>query len=67
VGDWKLVAKGPAGKWELYDIKSDRTESNDLAAKHPEKVKELAAMWEAWATRSKVLPWIWTPEYKPNR
>jgi arylsulfatase len=62
-GDWKLVAKGPGGAWELYDIKSDRTESNDLAAKHPEKVKELVAKWDAWATRAKVIPWIWTPEY----
>jgi hypothetical protein len=24
-------------------------------------------MWEAWAMRSKVLPWIWKPEYKSGR
>src|SRR5262245_5004768 len=66
-GDWKLVAKGPGGKWELYDIKSDRTESTDLAARHPEKVKELVAAWEAWATRANVVPWIWTPEYKLSK
>lgn len=64
VGDWKLVAKGPGGPWELYDIKADRTEAHDLAAKHPEKVSELRQKWEAWAHRAHVLPWPWTPEYK---
>ena len=62
-GDWKLVAKGPGGPWELYDIAADRTESNDLAATHPEKVRELVAKWEAWAARANVLPWPWKPAY----
>ncbi len=62
-GDWKLVAKGPAGPWELYDMASDRTEMHDLAAREPERVRALAAQWEAWAKRAQVLPWIWTPAY----
>ena len=45
-GDWKLVAKGAEGPWELYDLRTDRSESSDLAAKHPEKVQELAKLWE---------------------
>ena len=45
VGDWKLVA--PAGEpWELYDLKTDRAEQHDLAAKMPERVKELAFLWQ---------------------
>jgi arylsulfatase len=28
-GQWKIVAKGPAGAWELYDMSADRTESDD--------------------------------------
>lgn len=45
VGDWKIVAvKG--GPWELYDLAHDRAESHDLAATQPDKVKELAAIWE---------------------
>ncbi|WP_346331374.1 arylsulfatase [Prosthecobacter sp. SYSU 5D2] len=45
VGDWKLVAaKGDA--WELYDLKTDRAEAHDLAAKMPDKVKELEAVWQ---------------------
>ncbi len=62
-GDWKLVAKSPGGRWELYDLKADRTEQHDLAVKRPEKVRELTAKWEAWAERTKVLPWVWKPEY----
>ncbi len=46
VGDWKLVAaKGDA--WSLYDMKHDRAEQRDLAAQHPEKVRELEAAWQA--------------------
>ncbi len=54
-GKWKLVAKENQ-PWELYDIEADRTEMNDLAAKNPDKVKELAAKWEAWAKRANVAP-----------
>ena len=63
-GDWKLVAKGPAGPWELYDIPTDRAEARDVAAEHPDAVRELAAKWDAWAKRAHVVPWIWKPAYK---
>ncbi|HEY3321478.1 MAG TPA: arylsulfatase [Planctomycetota bacterium] len=59
VGKMKLVAKGPQGPWELYDMEKDRTEMHDLAAAQPEKVKELTALWEKWATRTKATPWPW--------
>ncbi len=54
-GKWKLVAKENQ-PWELYDMEKDRTEMNDLAAKDPERVKMLAAKWDAWAARANVLP-----------
>jgi arylsulfatase len=44
-GDWKIVAAGQDSPWELYDMKSDRSESKNLAAERPEKVHELAALW----------------------
>jgi len=56
VGGWKLVAKGANGPWELYDMKADRTEANDLAARYPERVKEMAARWNSYAARANVLP-----------
>ena len=56
VGDWKLVAKGANGKWELYDLSADRTEQHDLAGTNPAKAKELADLWQSWAERAMVLP-----------
>ena len=46
VGDWKLVAKGDKGPWELYDLKADRCESKNLAEQHPDKVAEMSALWQ---------------------
>ena len=46
IGDWKIVAAGRASEWELYDLKSDRTESRNVAAQHPETVHELSAIWQ---------------------
>ncbi len=63
MGDWKLVAKGPDGAWELYNMRNDRTELHDLAAQQPQRVAEMKAKWEAWAKRTHVLPWIWKPPY----
>jgi arylsulfatase A-like enzyme len=45
VGDWKIVAAGKDGPWELYDLSSDRSETRNLASDKPEKVRELAAVW----------------------
>ena len=36
-GPWKLVRKFP-GEWELYNMDDDRTESNNVAQKHPERI-----------------------------
>jgi arylsulfatase len=44
VGDWKLVA-AKGDPWELYDLRTDRAESRDLAQEHPEKRNQLEAIW----------------------
>jgi arylsulfatase len=54
-GDWKLVALY-RGEWELYNLREDRTELHDLARQHPDKVRELRAAYDDWATRCGVLP-----------
>jgi arylsulfatase len=47
VGDWKLVSERENdARWELYDLKTDRIESNNLAEQHPERVKEMAERWQ---------------------
>ena len=43
-GDWKLVYRMLTGALELYNLSEDIGEQNDLAAKYPEKVKELATI-----------------------
>jgi arylsulfatase len=45
VGNWKIVAAGKDSPWELYDLSSDRSETDDLAKAQPERVRELAAVW----------------------
>ncbi len=55
-GRWKAVATHD-GPWELYDMEADRVELTNLAARHPDQVKKLAAAWEAWAKRTNVLPY----------
>ncbi|NND96973.1 MAG: arylsulfatase [Pirellulaceae bacterium] len=56
VGDYKLVAKGAQGAWELYNIAKDRSEQNDLSQNDPDRAKKMAEMWQAYAERAKVLP-----------
>ena len=50
-GDWKLVAKGRNGPWQLHDLSRDRGETTNLADKHPDRVEQLAAKWRVWAKR----------------
>ena len=45
VGKWKLVSV-KHGSWELYDMDTDRSELNNLAAIRPFKVAEMADLWE---------------------
>jgi arylsulfatase len=61
--DWKISYNGaktpkfihndptktPVPKWELYHIKTDRCEMNDLALKYPGKLEEMVGKWEAIA------------------
>lgn len=49
-GQWKLVAD-QGGAWELYDLAADRAETQNLAGKFPDLVKELTAQWQQWADR----------------
>jgi arylsulfatase len=49
--NWKLVCIGhPKNKstWELYDLSEDPNETNDLATKMPEMVKQFAKEWTQW-------------------
>jgi len=58
---WELSSK-PAPdvitgyQWELYNVAEDPTQSNDLAAKMPDKLKEMQELFYAEAAKHNVLP-----------
>ncbi|MDM0069637.1 arylsulfatase [Variovorax sp. J31P207] len=58
---WELSSGTPPDvitgyKWELYNVAEDPTESTDLAAKMPEKLKQLQDVFYAEAQKHDVLP-----------
>ncbi|MBD9488447.1 arylsulfatase [Ensifer sp. ENS11] len=58
---WELSAKTPPDvisgyKWELYNVKDDPTQFDDLAAKMPDKLKEMQALFYSEAAKHDVLP-----------
>ncbi|MFB6141487.1 MAG: arylsulfatase [Halosimplex sp.] len=61
-GRWKLVSAGEEAdyggpdNWELFDMATDRTESTDLSADHPDRVERLREAWWTWAERVGVVP-----------
>ncbi|MET4138391.1 arylsulfatase [Pedobacter sp. UYP1] len=54
--DWKLVAELNA-PWELYNLKTDRTEVHNLASKYPDQVKQLEKKYQIWAAKVGVKDW----------
>jgi arylsulfatase A-like enzyme len=58
-GPWILNAPLPPiadYKWELYNLKEDYTQADDLAAKMPDKLKEMQKLFVAEAAKYNVLP-----------
>jgi arylsulfatase A-like enzyme len=88
---WKAVTFHPVGPlyddqdpnapfdrdtWELYHVEEDLSESRDLAARYPDRVRELVALWWQEAERNQVLPLdnrvLWAlvhpkPDHRPAR
>ena len=73
-GDWKLIEFFEEGKLELYDLKNDPSESNDLADSNPKKREELLADLRNWRKSVDAQMPTLNPNYgktsvalKPNR
>ncbi len=72
-GKWKLVHRrcddtssdqetsNNDDGWELYNMLEDRTELNNLAAQHKERVSQMSKMWMEWASRINVKHWPLKP------
>jgi arylsulfatase A-like enzyme len=58
-GPWILNAPLPSPtdyKWELYNLNEDYSQFNDLAAKMPDKLKEMQKLFDQEAAKYQVLP-----------
>jgi arylsulfatase A-like enzyme len=58
-GDWKLLyvnqPRNRSAGWELFNIRSDPGETSNMASAMPEKVTELAAIYDAYAAEVGVI------------
>lgn len=55
-GEWKLVAD-EGQEWELYNLRNDPTEINNLYYERTEIVKDLKSAYENWADNNDVRDW----------
>ncbi len=55
---WEMKPRHPLleDRWELYHVDEDFSSANDVAAKHPEKLKELQELFLKEAARNHALP-----------
>ena len=63
-GDYKLIEFFEEEKLELYNLKDDIGERNDLAAKMPKKVAELTKLMKKWSKQTNAQLPVINPNYK---
>jgi arylsulfatase A len=66
-GDHKLVELYEDRRVELYDVRRDPGEKNDLAAQMPEKTAELRSILHAWLKETKAAIPTPNPAFDKNR
>jgi arylsulfatase A len=67
VGDYKLVELYETGDLELYNLKEDISESNDLSKKMNAKAKELHQLLVDWRKKVNAQMPLPNPDYKPSK
>jgi arylsulfatase len=45
-----------SGDWQLFDMAVDPGESNDVAAQHPQVIRDLADRWDVYADEVGIVP-----------
>ena len=66
LGDFKLIDNFETGRQELYDLRKDISESNDISGTKPSKVKELYAMLKEWRNKTGAKMMKSNPNWKGN-
>ena len=50
MGEWKIVREKPSEPWQLFNLREDLAESNNLAARHPERLSAMIESFNGWLT-----------------
>jgi len=66
-GNWKLIRRWETGKLELFNLKDDISERNDLAARMPERARELDERLSAWLKSVGAKLPRKNPDYRPRK
>lgn len=48
--------QSPNTSWTLYDLRTDFSQGNDIAARNPEQMRTMLALWDSEARRNNVYP-----------
>jgi arylsulfatase A len=56
LGDWKALRLNPNQKIQLFDLKTDLGEKNDVADRHPDVVARVKEIFSTGRTESEVFP-----------
>jgi arylsulfatase len=57
-GEWKLRWQYKSfgkGDWELFNLAADPAERKDLAAQHPDRLKQMLALWDRYVQANNVI------------
>ncbi len=66
-GDWKLHQYFEDNGLELYNLKTDLSEKENLVHSHPEKAKELLTQLENWRKKTQApVPTDLNPDFQPK-
>lgn len=60
-GDWKIVSN-VREPWQLYNLKSDRTETTNLASLQPDLIAKMIKEYELWEKKVEVMPYKYPPK-----
>jgi arylsulfatase A-like enzyme len=70
-GDWKLMSllkpAGGTGEWQLFNIKDDLAEMNDLSSKHASRRDAMLKLWDEYVKTNGVIESDAGPFAKPER
>jgi uncharacterized sulfatase len=66
-GDWKLIHYYEDNRMELFNLKTDPAETNNLAATQPAKAKALREKLDAWRKETDANTPIKNPDWRSRK